>query len=956
MSTESARRRFAHKGHHLWWRLALLSVAWVAGPSFARGTSDVGEPALASEVNVFQRAEVRAPMAWPGKGWPYADHDVGYPPVSFWKEEGVVGNNYMNVQLDQNGTVYDVYYPSAGCVQGMGTRNEGYYGGPDTFPPWLTPELRGQMNLNQGMAGLRVDGITYWLSNEYGASYGSVEQEYLSDSNVIHTQAVLYANGQDIVVNQYDFCPKGITFPLDQGGVPNRGIYLKRFLITNQGPAKTAQFYFYLDPALNGGDVYDVMFADASRGAMVAYDNTWRTTSSSGEYNPTTIGDYEKNVSIYLAVSLKLLNTVGGSVGTPATGSWRQNGSSDNSQGWIGLELTLPTWQTREIDVAIVGGFDNFAGATGTYDWQIAPVLDWFHAGNVSSLQAATDLYWQDWLAAGVLVDTPDDLLDTMYRRGLLATALHLDGNGGGVVAGMHNGAYPFVWPRDAVWAAITLDRAGHRAEAADVYRFLRDVAYRANDTWGKGFWYQKYTTDGYVVWNAPQVDETAAIPWGAYHHYRVTGDSGFLSQNYTMIYEAGRASSEDSSIDSRLYYDDPYQLMHSNNLWEDAWGDFLYSNAAVERGLRDAAAVATVLGYPGDAALFTGRANAIHDGMTARLVWDGENTDISLLGLAWPMNVYGTQDPLISHVVDRINGVAGDNTGQIHPLMNFAGEWQGLLNRYWGDTYWNGGPWTLATLWYGAYYAQRQDTNPGKGDIDNHKQRLDLVLARRGLIGLLAEQIAPSSSQLYPYFWHQAAWPNAWESMSFLADAIMLFLDQTPDAPGNTLRVEPKLPSGWSTMTFSNVPVGPHRIHVTCDEAAGVWTHTFVNATGAAVGYDTYIRIPAGPHDLAVTQNSSPVAYTYDAATGRVHVAGNLTTGINSTTVVRVTLGQKGDLNCDGSVDFGDINPFVLALSNPALWQQTYPGCPILNGDINNDGAFNFGDINPFVALLSGG
>ena len=50
-----------------------------------------------------------------------------------------------------------------------------------------------------------------------------------------------------------------------------------------------------------------------------------------------------------------------------------------------------------------------------------------------------------------------------------------------------------------------------------------------------------------------------------------------------------------------------------------------------------------------------------------------------------------------------------------------------------------------------------------------------------------------------------------------------------------------------------------------------------------------------------------------------------------------------RGDLDGDGSVDFGDINPFVLLLSNPTLWQQTYPDCPMINGDIN-----------PFVALLA--
>ncbi len=61
------------------------------------------------------------------------------------------------------------------------------------------------------------------------------------------------------------------------------------------------------------------------------------------------------------------------------------------------------------------------------------------------------------------------------------------------------------------------------------------------------------------------------------------------------------------------------------------------------------------------------------------------------------------------------------------------------------------------------------------------------------------------------------------------------------------------------------------------------------------------------------------------------------------------------GDLNCDGVADFGDINAFVLRLSNPLTYWTTFPGCADSNGDINGDGVVNFSDINPFVALLAG-
>ncbi|TWT41903.1 Cortical protein marker for cell polarity [Phycisphaerae bacterium RAS1] len=41
------------------------------------------------------------------------------------------------------------------------------------------------------------------------------------------------------------------------------------------------------------------------------------------------------------------------------------------------------------------------------------------------------------------------------------------------------------------------------------------------------------------------------------------------------------------------------------------------------------------------------------------------------------------------------------------------------------------------------------------------------------------------------------------------------------------------------------------------------------------------------------------------------------------------------GDMNCDGNVDIIDINPFILALSDPAAYAAQYPTCEINNGDI---------------------
>jgi hypothetical protein len=65
----------------------------------------------------------------------------------------------------------------------------------------------------------------------------------------------------------------------------------------------------------------------------------------------------------------------------------------------------------------------------------------------------------------------------------------------------------------------------------------------------------------------------------------------------------------------------------------------------------------------------------------------------------------------------------------------------------------------------------------------------------------------------------------------------------------------------------------------------------------------------------------------------------------------------ELGDMDCSGGpADFGDINVFVLALSNPGSYAATYPDCDMMNGDVDGNGAFDFGDINPFVQLLAGG
>lgn len=75
----------------------------------------------------------------------------------------------------------------------------------------------------------------------------------------------------------------------------------------------------------------------------------------------------------------------------------------------------------------------------------------------------------------------------------------------------------------------------------------------------------------------------------------------------------------------------------------------------------------------------------------------------------------------------------------------------------------------------------------------------------------------------------------------------------------------------------------------------------------------------------------------------------------------IEVTNWAVGDMNCDGSVDLFDIDPFVLALTSaghtPAFddYYAAYPNCNPLNGDADGNGTVDLFDIDPFVGILTG-
>lgn len=86
------------------------------------------------------------------------------------------------------------------------------------------------------------------------------------------------------------------------------------------------------------------------------------------------------------------------------------------------------------------------------------------------------------------------------------------------------------------------------------------------------------------------------------------------------------------------------------------------------------------------------------------------------------------------------------------------------------------------------------------------------------------------------------------------------------------------------------------------------------------------------------------------------VDESGDLAGDPSEYAVEELQLFALGDLNCDGSVDLLDVQPFVLAISDPAGYAASFPDCDASLADTNGDGSTDLLDVGLFVQLLTGG
>jgi len=114
-------------------------------------------------------------------------------------------------------------------------------------------------------------------------------------------------------------------------------------------------------------------------------------------------------------------------------------------------------------------------------------------------------------------------------------------------------------------------------------------------------------------------------------------------------------------------------------------------------------------------------------------------------------------------------------------------------------------------------------------------------------------------------------------------------------------------------------------------------------------------------PNDYSLTYwNHHNARHLLDMLDGKDYVyfyPGYAGWDIEAESIVPHVQGHRGDMNCDGYVDWRDIDPYLVALNDgESAYIAAYPSCRYWAADCNCDLVVDSNDTDPFIAIMNGG
>lgn len=404
-------------------------------------------------------------------------------------------------------------------------------------------------------------------------------------------------------------------------------------------------------------------------------------------------------------------------------------------------------------------------------------------------LMHTTRDYWKAWVNKynfsfhGLTEDTIK-----LFKESLFYVRAHVDQGGSILASGdsdiiqQGKDTYGYMWPRDAAYAAMALDRAGDPNVAKRFFEFCNEVIsddgyfmhkYRADKSLGSSW--HPWVHNGQMALPI-QEDETAIVLTALWKHYELSRDLEFVESIYnSLIRKAANFLIEFRDRDTGL-------PKPSYDLWEEKFGVHTYTAAAVYGGLMAASRFAAVLGKKNSEHLFAIAAREVRDGIVKHLYDEDSGSFYKMLNRdekgkmsydktidassVYGMYAFGVL-PIDDERVARAVLITRDRltvNAQVPGVVRYEHD-----HYYTVDKNLPGNPWFITTFWLAEYECMRAKS---EAELTGVKQWLSWAAKHALSSGVLSEQLNPHTGEQI------SATPLAWSHSGYVL-LLLLYLDK---------------------------------------------------------------------------------------------------------------------------------------------------------------------------------
>lgn len=631
----------------------------------------------------------------------------------------VLSNGELCVSIDERGEVRDIYYPHVG----------------------LEDHVRGHY-LHR--LGLWVDGQMAWFSSpEWRIRVSSETDSLASNISATHDRLEIEVIFKDIVYNE-------------------RPVFIRRVSIHNKANrTREIKMYFAHQFEIYKSHGSDTAYFDPQTHSIIHYKGH-RVFLIGATLDGEQFQDYTTGRANFQGKEGSHVDAEDGALSKNPI----EHGPADSV---IGLYGTYAARQSRTCYYWIV------AAQTIEEAQDLSGIVDTKSPEHM--LKTATN-FWHAWVNSYQWdFDGLSQEHVTLFKRSMLNMRAAVDKEGG-ILASVDSDmlqygldTYSYVWPRDAAYVALALDKIGDKNTAQRFFSFSRDVLFR------EGYFLHKYLPDKslgsswhpWIQGGVPQLpiqeDETALVLFALRKHYEASRDLDFLEELYNPLVER--------AANFLVRYRDPHTYLPeaSYDLWERKRGSSTFTSSAVYGALIAAAELSQILGKEEHESRYRKAAEEIK-GAILDLLWDEkEGIFINMLvpragGIERDTtvdisSVYGVFSFGVLPVSDERLQKAFDKTVR----MLSRGITVGGLARFENDDYYQidnasaGNPWIITTLWYAEYLTERAKSSH---DLDRVGDIFSWVAQHAQPSGVLSEQIHPHTGNQVgatPLTWSHAAY-----------------------------------------------------------------------------------------------------------------------------------------------------------------------------------------------------